>query len=95
MGNNSNYVTGCIIKGLAEKQAARERVAKVHQEALEYLQDLYNEEFVIKDTRYIKNTGVWELTAAPKTDQDLDFFVKTGGMYGDGFVSNYAKLKLS
>ncbi|WP_018249142.1 hypothetical protein [Orenia marismortui] len=79
---------------LAKQKAAKERVAKVHREALEYLKDIYNEEFVIKHTRYIKNAKVWELTAAPKVDQDLEFFVRTGGMFGSQFLADYGRRKL-
>ncbi|TDX58967.1 hypothetical protein [Orenia marismortui] len=93
-------VIGCMAEKvdkeqLAKEKAAKERVAKVHQEALEYLKDTYNEEFVIKDTRYIKKAKGWELTAAPIADQEFEFIVETGGMFGNEFVSNYARLKLT
>ncbi|WP_018249140.1 hypothetical protein [Orenia marismortui] len=92
--------TGCMVEKvdkeqLAKEKTAKERVAKVHREALEYLKDTYNEEFVIKDTRYIRNTKVWELTAAPKAYPDLEFSVRTGGTFGDQFLASYSRLKLT
>ncbi|TDX58970.1 hypothetical protein [Orenia marismortui] len=88
--------TGCIAeKKIIKEKEANEKVAKVHQEALDYLKNTYNEEFIIKDTRYIRNTKVWELTAAPKSDQELEFIVRTGGTFGNQFLANYSRLKLT
>ena len=68
---------------------------KKKKEALNYLEEVYKDEFVIKKVKYINMNEVWEMTAAPKKDKDLEFKVRTGGMFGNEFVSSYSRIKLS
>jgi hypothetical protein len=81
---------GCINLDDGKAEATKKK-----EEALKYLENLYNKEFVIKKVRYIEMNEVWEMTAAPKDNKDLEFFVKTGGKYGKNFVSDYAKIRLT
>jgi len=84
-----------IITGCANRREYNAKAEKVKEEALEYLKETYGEEFVIKEYRYISATEVWELTAAPCEDQDFLFFIRTGGTFGDLFMTNYSTVRLT
>ena len=81
---------GCIKLDNGKSEATKKK-----EEALKYLGDLYNKEFVIKKVRYINMNKVWEMTVAPKDNKDLEFKVRTGGTFGNQILSNYARIKLS
>lgn len=83
-----------ISTGCAKRREYNAKAEKVKEEALDYLRETYGEEFVIKHVRYISATGVWELTAAPCEEQDFLFFIRTGGTFGDLFMTSYSRLRL-
>lgn len=67
---------------------------EVKEKALIYLKEGYNEDFIIKDIRYIEPSKVYEMMVVPKDDEDSEFYVKTGGAnYGDNFVDDYKSMK--
>lgn len=67
---------------------------EVKEKALIYLKEGYNEDFIIKDIRYIKPSRVYEMMVVPKDDENSEFYVKTGGAnYGSNFVDDYKNLK--
>lgn len=67
---------------------------EVKEKALIYLKEGYNEDFIIKDIRYIEPSRVYEMMVVPKDDEDSEFYVKTGGAnYGDNFVDDYRIIK--
>ena len=68
---------------------------KIRKKALNYLQKTYNKKFIIQDTRFIRQNKVWELTAAPKDNKEIDFKIRTEGIYGKSFYEHYPKTKLS
>ena len=67
---------------------------EVKEKALIYLKEGYNEDFIIKDIRYMKASKVYEMMVVPKDDEDSEFYVKTGGAnYGGNFVDDYRIIK--
>lgn len=67
---------------------------EVKEKALIYLKEGYNEDFIVKDIRYIEPSRVYEMMVVPKDDDYAEFYVKTGGAnYGDNFVDDYRIIK--